>query len=127
MMRFLLDTHVLIWYLEGNSNLAPRQRELVVNSDNEVLVSIASLWEIAAKTSIGKLTISRSMTEILKQLATQSIEILSIEPAHVLQVAKLPLHHRDPFDRMIIAQSKVGFLPVLTHDRTFLDYGIKLL
>lgn len=126
-MRVLLDTHALIWYLEGNQNLASAHRQLIVRSETEVFVSIASLWEIAVKTSIGKLTISRSITEILKQLSTQSIDILGIQPGHVLQVATLPLHHRDPFDRMIIAQSKVEFLPVITSDKMFADYGIKLL
>lgn len=126
-MRVLLDTHALVWYLEGNPSLPRRQREIVVKSDTEVFVSIASLWEIAIKISIGRLNISRSMTEILKQLATQSIEILGIEPGHVLQVAKLPLHHRDPFDRMIIAQSKVEFLTIVTHDNVFAAYGVRLL
>lgn len=126
-MRVLLDTHILLWYLEGNQSLSRTHRDLIVFADNEVLVSIATLWEIAIKTSTGKLTISRSLTEILKQLSLQSIEILGVQPGHVMQVAKLAFHHRDPFDRMIIAQSKVEFLPVITHDKIFSDYGIKLL
>ncbi|MGQ0540286.1 MAG: type II toxin-antitoxin system VapC family toxin [Blastocatellia bacterium] len=126
-MRVLLDTQILLWYLEGNQSLSRTHRDLIVFADNEVLVSIATLWEIAIKTSTGKLTISRSLTEILKQLSLQSIEILGVQPGHVLQVAKLAFHHRDPFDRMIIAQSKVEFLPVITHDKIFSDYGIKLL
>ena len=126
-MRVLLDTHILLWYLEGNQSLSRTHRDLIVFADNEVLVSIATLWEIAIKTSTGKVTISRSLTEILKQLSLQSIEILGVQPGHVMQVAKLVFHHRDPFDRMIIAQSKVEFLPVITHDKIFSDYGIKLL
>ncbi len=125
-MRVLLDTQAIIWYLEGNQNLARKHREIIVNADSEVFVSMASLWEIAVKTTTGKLTISRSITEILKQLTLQSIEILSIEPGHVLQVATLSLDHPDPFDRMIIAQSKVEFLPVITNDPAYADYGIKL-
>ncbi len=88
---------------------------------------MASLWAIAIKASIGKLTISCSLTEILKQLSSQSIDVLGVHPGHVLQVAMLPLHHRDPFDRMIIAQSKVEFLPVITNNKAFADYGVKLL
>ncbi|MBX3290573.1 MAG: type II toxin-antitoxin system VapC family toxin [Acidobacteria bacterium] len=126
-MRMLLDTHVLIWYLEGNESLSRRHRDLIVNADNEVFVSISSLWEVAIKTSIGKLTIAKPLTDIFKQLSVQSINILGIQPGHVLQVAALPFHHRDPFDRMIIAQSYVEFLPIITHDKTFADYGVKLL
>lgn len=126
-MRLLLDTHALIWYLEGNKLLGQKQREAVVNSDNEVFVSIASLWEIAVKTSMGKLTISRLLSDILGQLKSQSIDILPIEPGHVLQVEKLPFHHRDPFDRIIIAQSKVEFLVVVTHDDFFRTYDVKLI
>jgi PIN domain nuclease of toxin-antitoxin system len=126
-MRVLLDTHVLVWYLEGNSNLSRPKRELIVKAETEVFVSIASLWEIAIKTSIGKLKLSRSLTDILEQLSTQSIELLHIAPGHVLQVASLAFHHRDPFDRMIIAQAKVEFLSIVTNDSDFAAYGVKLI
>jgi PIN domain nuclease of toxin-antitoxin system len=125
-MRLLIDTHSLIWYLEGNKKLRAGQRELIVNSDNDILVSVVSLWEIAIKSSIGKLMLSRSLADILDQLDSQSINILGIERGHVLQVEKLPHHHRDPFDRLIIAQSKVEFLTVVTHDRNFSEYGVKI-
>ncbi len=124
-MRILVDTHVLIWYLEGNPNLSRPKRDLIINPDNTVFVSIASLWEIALKTSIGKLRVTVSLSDILQQLASQSIETLNIAPGHVLQLATLPLHHRDPFDRMIIAQSKVEFLPIVTTDKEFAAYGVK--
>ena len=123
----LLDTHVLIWYLEGNESLSRRHRDLIVNADNEVFVSISSLWEVVIKTSIGQLTIAKPLTDIFKPLSVQSINSLGIQPGHVLQVAALPFHHRDPFDRMIIAQFYVEFLPIITHDKTFADYGVKLL
>ena len=126
-MRILLDTHVLIWYLEGNQTLSKHRRAVIVDPNNEIFVSISSLWEIAIKTSIKKLKISRPLSEILKQLSVQSIEVLPIQPGHVLQVANLPLHHRDPFDRMIIAQAQVEYLQLFTEDAAFSDYGIKLL
>jgi PIN domain nuclease of toxin-antitoxin system len=126
-MRVLLDTHILIWYLEGNQTLSRPQRELIVRPETEVFVSIASLWEIAIKTSIGKLKLTRSLTDILQQLSAQSIEILSIAPGHVLQVASLPFHHRDPFDRMLIAQAKVEFLHIVTVDPEFSSYGVKVI
>ena len=126
-MRILIDTHVLIWYLEGNQELSRSRRQMIVNSDNEIFVSVASLWEIAIKTSIGKLKISRSLADILQQLSIQSIDLLQIQPGHILQVATLKFHHRDPFDRMIVAQAKIEFLPVITYDEVFGDYGIKML
>ena len=126
-MRVLLDTHVLIWYLEGNENLSRSQRQLIVKPETEVFVSVASLWEIAVKTSIGKLKLTRSLTDILEQLSVQSFELLTIAPGHVLQVASLPFHHRDPFDRMLIAQAKVEFLHVVTVDPQFQPYGVKVI
>jgi len=126
-MRILLDTHVLLWYLEGDERLTRSQRDLILDARNEILVSVASLWEIAIKTSIGKLAITRSMTEIFTQLQAQSIDILQIEPGHILQVASLPFLHRDPFDRMIVAQAKVEFLSMITSDPEFPPYGVKTL
>ena len=126
-MRLLLDTHVLVWYLEGNPELSRPRRELIVKSETEAFVSIVSLWELVIKTSIGKIKLTRSLTDIFRQLSLQSIEILPIAPGHTLQVAILPLHHRDPFDRMIIAQAKVEFLPIVTSDQEFAAYGIKVI
>lgn len=126
-MRLLLDTHALLWYLEGNPALTRRQRDLIVNADNEVYISMASLWEIAVKISDGKLKISRSLTDLLEQLTAQSIDILHIAPGHVLQIATLPLHHSDPFDRMIVAQAKVEFLPIITASPELGLYGVKII
>jgi PIN domain nuclease of toxin-antitoxin system len=126
-MRVLLDTHVLVWYLEGNPSLSRSKRELIVKAETEVFVSIASLWEIAIKSSLGKLKLTRSLTDVLQQLSAQSIELLHIAPGHVLQVASLPFHHRDPFDRMIIAQAKVEFLTVVAVDPQFNSYGVKVI
>ncbi|MGD9563138.1 MAG: type II toxin-antitoxin system VapC family toxin [Pyrinomonadaceae bacterium] len=124
-MRILVDTQALIWYLEGNVSLSRNKRDVILNRANDVFVSIASLWEIAIKISLGKLKIRGSLTEIIDQLASQSIDILTIAPGHVLQSANLPLHHHDPFDRMIIAQSKVEFLTIVTTDPVFAAYGVK--
>lgn len=126
-MRILLDTHVLIWYLDGNQNLARPSRQLILDSNNAIFVSIASLWEIAIKTSVGKLKVSRSLADILPVLSAQSFEVLQIMPGHVLQVATLANHHRDPFDRMLIAQAQVEFLTVMTFDEIFGQYGIKVI
>lgn len=126
-MRILLDTHVLIWFLEGNQDLSKTRRQTIVNAQNEIFVSIVSLWEISIKIGIGKLKLARSLSDVIQHLANQSITILLIQPGHVLQVAALPFHHRDPFDRMIIAQAQVEYLTVITHDAVFANYGIKVL
>lgn len=126
-MRILLDTHVLIWFLEGNQDLSKPRRQTIVNAQNEIFVSIVSLWEIAIKIGIGKLTLSRSLSDVIQHLTNQSITILLLQPGHVLQVATLPFHHLDPFDRMIIAQAQVDYLTVISHESVFANYGIKLL
>ncbi|MCC6329625.1 MAG: type II toxin-antitoxin system VapC family toxin [Acidobacteria bacterium] len=129
-MRILIDTQALLWYLEGNAELSRGKRDTILNPANEAFVSVASLWEIAIKISAGKLKLKGSMTELLDQLAAQSIEILTIAPGHVLQMASLPpLQHADPcdrFDRMIAAQSKVEFLTIVTTDTRLADYGVKI-
>ena len=126
-MRILVDTHVVLWYLEGDPALSRTRRQQIVDARNDIFVSIVSLWEIAIKINIGKLKISRPLSDILLQLSNQGITLLPIMPGHVLQVATLALHHGDPFDRMIIAQSQVEFLSVMSHDEIFGAYGIKVL
>ena len=126
-MRILIDTHILIWFLEGNSELSDVHKSFIVDSDNEVFTSIASLWEMAIKVNIGKLTLANPLVDVVAGLRKENIEILSITPSHTLQVSSLPLHHRDPFDRMLIAQAQVEFLDVVTNDGAFADYGLNLI
>ena len=126
-MRFLIDTHILIWFLEGNSLLSAKQRSLIEDGDNSVLVSIASLWEIGIKVSLGKLDLVATIPAIIKKIDSQSIEILAITPDHILQVSNPPFHHKDPFDRMIIAQALAAATSLMTVDRDFAKYGVTIL
>lgn len=126
-MQLLIDTHILIWFLEGNNLLSKSRRQIIANPNNDVFVSIASLWEIAIKISVGKLTLAKPLADVIKQIAVENIEILLIAPEHILQVSVLPFHHRDPFDRIIIAQSQVENLPIMTDDGEFGNYGVKIL
>ncbi len=126
-MQLLIDTHILIWFLEGNNLLSTQRQKLLSNSQNEVFVSISSLWELAIKISIGKITLSKSLFQIIQQLEIENIEILPILPEHTLQVEKLPFHHRDPFDRIIIAQSLVEKSDLMSDDSEFAKYGVNLL
>jgi len=105
-MRLLLDTHTFIWYVTDNPRLSAHVKLLIEDENNEKLVSIASIWEMAIKHSIGRLNFSRSFIEFVRQqLTVSNIGLLEINLQHIEVVASLPLHHRDPFDRLIIAQS----------------------
>lgn len=126
-MRLLIDTHILIWFFEGNKLLSKSRRQIISDPQNDIFVSIASLWEIAIKISLEKLTLTQPLADVLKQIAAEDIEVLSISPEHILQVATLPFHHRDPFDRLVVAQSKIEKLLVMTNDKIFASYGMKIL
>jgi len=126
-MRLLIDTHILIWFLEGNNLLSKPRRQKIADSNNDVFVSITSLWEIAIKISIGKLTLNKPLADVIKQIAAQDIEILPVLAEHTLRVSTLPFYHRDPFDRIIISQAQIENLPVMTDDHEFSNYGIKII
>jgi len=121
-MQLLIDTHVLIWFLEGSNMLPASRRQIIANPANNVFVSIASIWEIAIKISIGKLILASPLADVIKQIAAENIEILAISPEHTLQVSILPLHHRDPFDRIIISQAIVENIEFISADAIFDDY-----
>ncbi len=126
-MRILIDTHILIWHLEGDEQLSPDRRLLITDPENVIFVSIASFWEVAIKSSLGKLSLSRSISEIFAEVDSSATSLLAIEPSHTLQVSSLPFHHKDPFDRMIIAQALVEDLSLVSNDVNFATYGVELL
>ena len=126
-MRILLDTHILIWYIEGIPKLSPDKRLYLDEIDNEIVISIASLWEIAIKISSRKLELSKPLADFVVEINSTTTVILPIDERHVVEVSTLPFQHRDPFDRIIIAQARVDGLKVMTHDGTFADYGVDLL
>ncbi len=127
-MRLLLDTHSFLWFIAGNVSLSPTARTLIEDVDNQPLLSMASLWEMAIKLSIGKLSLGQPFeTLIPEQMRLNGIELLQIETAHVMVVAKLPFHHRDPFDRLLIAQAMVEQIPIVSGDPAFDLYRIKRL
>jgi PIN domain nuclease of toxin-antitoxin system len=125
-MKFIADTHAFIWFITDSPQLSAKAKELFESSDSERLFSMASIWEIAIKASLGKLSFKKPLNEFLpEQIAANSIQLLNISLSHALRIEKLPFYHRDPFDRMIIAQSLTESLPVLSKDITFDTYGIK--
>ena len=121
-MQLLIDTHILIWFLEGNNLLSKSNRQIITDSNNDIFLSIASLWETAIKISIGKITLTRPLADVIKQIAVENIEILPIAPEHILQVSTLPFHHRDPFDRIIVSQAIVENVNLISADAAFDDY-----
>jgi PIN domain nuclease of toxin-antitoxin system len=127
-MRLLLDTHSLLWFLDGDKRLSERARIMIEDGQNDVLASIAGLWEAAIKHSLGKLDLGLPFEELIPdQLEANSIAVLGVEVPHIVRLIKLPLHHRDPFDRIMIAQSLVEDLPVIGMDTAFDLYGVKRL
>ena len=125
-MRFLLDTHTLLWAFTASSSLSTRARRLLEDGSNEILVSAVSAWEIATKVRLGKLPTGEELISdfsfYLKQLG---VEALPISMAHALRAGRLPGEHRDPFDRMLIAQSQTEDIPILSNDRIFDEYHIQ--
>lgn len=122
-MSFLLDTHILLWFLENDSKLSDRLREVITNPENLIFVSAISAWEISIKQSLGKLIAPANLEEALR---FSRFEVLSMTLAHGIKVADLPLHHKDPFDRMLIAQALVEGLTIITVDQKFKFYDVPL-
>jgi PIN domain nuclease of toxin-antitoxin system len=124
-MNFLLDTHTFIWFIEGNESLPSQLRPLISNPEHGMYLSIASLWEMAIKVGQGKLDLGYPFEILIpEQLQRNTITVLGISLEHIFHVTKLPLHHRDPFDRLIIAQSLVNAIPVIGVDSSFDPYGV---
>lgn len=123
-MRILLDTHALLWTVGNPAELNSEARDTIEDGANVVLVSIASAWEIAIKRGSGKLEAPRDLG---RAIADQSFATLGITLDHARAVGDLPAHHRDPFDRMLIAQALVEGLTIVTRDPRFAIYGVPLL
>jgi PIN domain nuclease of toxin-antitoxin system len=117
---YLIDTHILLWWLFNDSKLTAECRDIIHNPANRILVSSVSAWEIATKYRIGKLPEAKQIIEEYSQILRQAKFIeLSISSAHALRAGSLPIAHRDPFDRMIMAQAELENLPVITYDEAF--------
>ena len=121
-MNLLLDTHTYIWFSANKPELSGIVRKMVEDSQNNSYISIASLWEMSIKISLCKLSIDKDFKEVIKDLTESGIEILPISFEHVLKSSTLPFHHRDPFDRIIIAQSMCEAMKLLSADTIFDDY-----
>ncbi|OIO69375.1 MAG: PIN domain nuclease [Zetaproteobacteria bacterium CG_4_9_14_3_um_filter_49_83] len=127
-MKVLLDTHVFIWLLEDAPQLSQRARDTFTNPDNELFFSAASYWEICIKISLGKLELASDWGKIVhRELAHNNIGWLAIEPEHMQGILSLPMHHRDPFDRLLIAQAACESMSILSADQHFSSYDIPVI
>ena len=125
-MRALLDTHAFIWWVTNDPQLSADARNVIADSGNILFLSVVSAWEIVIKNKLGKLTLPEPVEQyILSRLAINRFESLPIQMSHVLQVASLPSIHRDPFDRILIAQSQVENLPIVTIDQKITQYLVQ--
>ena len=127
-MKLLLDTHAFLWWVEGTPSFGRRAKAAVSNSENEVLVSIATCWELAIKLSLGKLRLAQPLDQFIpEQLTLNAFALLDVELRHCVRVADLPFHHRDPFNGLLAAQALEDQLTVVSADRVFRKNGVPLI
>lgn len=124
---YLLDTNALLYFLYDSEKLSKKASEIIYRNDEKISVSIASMWEIAIKSSIGKLEIKSSISRIAETCEKEQLEILSIKPFHLDEIRQLPPIHGDPFDRLIISQAITENLVIITKDGTIPQYNVKVL
>jgi len=125
-LKLLLDTHTFIWFINGDARLSKKAKKEILKSSNKKFISMASIWEMAIKTSLGKLRINYPFKEVFNQIDENGFETLAIIFDHTLLVSQLEFHHRDPFDRLIIAQAIYENMTIITNDRNFQDYQVKM-
>ncbi len=125
-MRALLDTHVFIWWIMDSPQLPRRVREIIADDDNELFLSAASCWEIAIKAGLGKIMLpAHPDAFIVEQMALNAVQTLPVEASHALHVFHLPSFHRDPFDRILIAQAVMEGIPIITSDAFIRKYKVQ--
>lgn len=128
MPRLLLDTHTFLWWVGDAPELTPAARRAIADVNNECYLSLASCWELSIKSSLGKLRLASLVESFVSEhLTANGFTLLNIELRHTAKVEKLPFHHRDPFDRLLIAQAISEKLTIVSADKVFRDYGVKVL
>jgi PIN domain nuclease of toxin-antitoxin system len=128
MPHLLLDTHTFLWWLDDAPELSVSARDAIADADNDCFLSMASCWEMSIKSSLGKLKLAKPIERFVsEQLSANSFALLNIEMRHTAKVEKMPFHHRDPFDRLLIAQAMTEKMTLVTRDKEFKKYGVKLL
>jgi len=127
-MKILLDTHAFLWFIAGDSKLSDKAKTSIEDDSNEKIVSMASMWEMAIKISIGRLKVSEPFELLIpRQIQINGFELLPIQFEHVCRVSSLPFHHRDPFDRLLVSRCMVEKCAIISRDTAFDSYQIKRL
>jgi PIN domain nuclease of toxin-antitoxin system len=123
-MQALIDTHTFLWFVAGSDELSHSAKRLILDGNNAVFISIASLWEISIKTALGKLQIGGEYASVIDDVTNNDMTILPINFHHTVIQNQLPFHHRDPFDRIILAQALAENMPLISKDSVFDSYFV---
>ncbi len=126
-MRLLLDTHAFLWFVAGDKRLSPSAQRAMERAGAELVLSAASVWEMAIKLRLGRLSLPEPLEIYIAEKMQAGLQLLPVEWEHAARVATLPLHHRDPFDRLLVCQALVEKLPVVTADAMFHAYGAQVI
>ena len=127
-MRLLLDTHTFIWWDSDPARLSSRARELLYDQENELLVSVASVWEMQIKLQLGKLQLAMALEDLVAaQQEVNGVEVLPVALGHVFALGSLPPHHKDPFDRLLVAQANAEDAALVSGDPVLAQYPVRLL
>jgi PIN domain nuclease of toxin-antitoxin system len=126
-MNYLLDTHTLIWFLNGDKDLSVKARKAIEASDSVNFISIASLWEIAIKISLDRLILKIPLADLVGEIEKNGFQLLPINFSDIIVLSSLPFHHRDPFDRLLISQGLSSGFTIITKDKFFPEYDAKIL
>lgn len=125
-MRLLLDTHTFLWWIADDPALSGKARAMIADGRNECFLSLASCWELAIKSSLGKLRLTQSLERFIPdEMSANNFHLLGIDFRHVAKVESLPFHHRDPFDRLLAAQALIEKIPIVSGDTVLSEYGVK--
>ncbi|MCX6997245.1 MAG: type II toxin-antitoxin system VapC family toxin [Kiritimatiellaeota bacterium] len=126
-MRLLLDTHAFLWFVAGDKRLSPAARQAMEQSGAELVLSAASVWEMAIKLRLGRLSVPEPLEAYIAGKLREGFQLLPVEWEQAARVATLPFHHRDPFDRLLACQALMEALPMVTADAIFHTYGVKVI
>ena len=124
-MNYLLDTHTIIWFLNGDASLSEKSRRIIENQDNVKFVSVATIWEIAIKISLNKFRFEQGFKKFLDLIEDNGFEIIPISIEHAITVSTLDFIHRDPFDRLIISQALTDNMTIITSDKAVKKYEVR--
>jgi PIN domain nuclease of toxin-antitoxin system len=126
-MKLLLDTHIILWFLGNVEKLSEEALSAITDQKNEKYVSIVSAWELAIKINLGKLTFEGGVANFFKMIQENGFELMPVKEDHIIRLETLPLHHRDPFDRLLLTTAISEQMTFITSDKEFTQYGVSLI